>query len=548
MPEKPLILIIDDLKSNRMVIKKVLGDSYNFIEAKDGQEALDILNSYEPMIILIDAIMPNMDGFETIKRIKKMEKFKRTPILMITSLGDMKTKVKALKYGVNDFLTKPFDKCELRARCHSYTKMLITTKECTKAHIHPTSGFKNEIAFLKELHPNDAIFLFSINNFHEAEAMYGYKYMKKIEQHIGHFIQNMTKQYFEDITFYHIGYAKFIVKVQNKKNFNNLYLEKLCKKFYDNCKNHTIDMDDILYTPIVTIIFAKDRVNLYEDTLSALSYAKNNNFKYIYSQIDLNGINNIISYNITILKKIKKAIKDNKILNYYQPIFDCKKGKITKYETLVRLQTQNKEILSPNHFLDIAKKSQLYYQITKIVYQNAFDKFKYTNFEFSINISYMDIESKEIKRFIYEILYNNPHICDQIVFEILEDEFIKNQKKVEQFIKGVRSYGAKIAIDDFGRGFSNFKRIIELEPDYVKIDSSIVKNILSDTKNYILLDSINQLCHNLNIKTIAEFVSSKELFEELQYLGIDYLQGYYIGKPSPYLLDEIEKESFIETC
>ncbi len=548
MPEKPLILIIDDLKSNRMVIKKVLGDSYNFIEARDGQEALDILNSYEPMIILIDAIMPNMDGFETIKRIKKIEKFKRTPILMITSLGDMKTKVKALKYGVNDFLTKPFDKCELRARCESFIEMVNLNKECLKVRINPDTGFKNEIAFLQELHPNDAIFLFSVNKFYKADAIYGYKNTKILEQKIGLFIQNMAQQYLKDISFYHIGYAKFIVKVENKEDFNDEYLEKLCKRFYNNCKNHTINFNDMCYSPIVTIIFAKDRVNLYEDALSALSYAKNNNFKYLYSQIDLNGISEIISYNIKVIKKIKEAIKNDKIINYYQPIFDCKKEKITKYETLVRLNTLDGDTLSPYHFLNIAKNAYIYNHITRIVYQKAFDKFKYTNFEFSINISYMDIDNREIKKFIYELLYTNPHISDKIIFEISENDAIENLTKMQIFIEKVREYGAKIAIDNFGSTFSNFQRIIELEPDYVKIDSSIVKNILSDTKNYILLDSINQLCHNLNIKTIAEFVSSKELFEELQYLSIDYLQGYYIGKPSPYLLDEREKESFIETC
>ena len=175
MSKKPLVLVVDDLKSNRMVIKKVLQNNYDFIEASDGKEALNMLKNYNPMIILIDAIMPNLDGFDTIKKIRENPKYKRTPILMITSLSDIKIKVKALEYGVNDFLTKPFDKYELRARCKSYVEMVILNKQFSDAKINPISKFKNEIALIKDIKPNHSIFLFSINDFHKIEGIYGYK-------------------------------------------------------------------------------------------------------------------------------------------------------------------------------------------------------------------------------------------------------------------------------------------------------------------------------------------------------------------------------------
>ena len=539
MSKKPLVLVVDDLKSNRMVIKKVLQNNYDFIEASDGKQALNMLKNYNPMIILIDAIMPNLDGFDTIKKIRENPKYKRTPILMITSLSDIKIKVKALEYGVNDFLTKPFDKYELRARCKSYVEMVILNKQFSDAKINPISKFKNEIALIKDIKPNHSIFLFSINDFHKIEGIYGYKNTKIIEQRFGKFLENMVKDYINDISLYHVGSAKFVVKLNEDLKLDEKELEELCETFYNKCKNTTLQIDEqITFSPIVTIIYVKDRINLYEDALSALSYAKNNNLKYIYSAEDINGIKDIVYSNIQILKKTKEAIKEHRIINYYQPIFDNSIENVQKYETLVRMKCKDGKVLTPFTFLEVAKSGKIYDKITKIVYKNAFDKFKYTNNEFSINISYSDIEEKNVREYIFELLNKNPHVSGRVIFEILEDENIKDFGLFKEFIQEIKKYDAKIAIDDFGSGFSNFQRIVEIEPDFIKIDGSIVKRILDDSKSYALLESINSFAHNFGIKTVAEFISSKELFDEVNQIGVDFSQGYYIGEPSPALLDE----------
>jgi EAL domain-containing protein (putative c-di-GMP-specific phosphodiesterase class I)/ActR/RegA family two-component response regulator len=538
MKHKPLILIVDDLKSNRMVIKKVLQNNYDFIEAGDGIEAINLLNSFTPDIILVDAIMPNMDGFETILKIRKMKKYARTPILMITSLSDIKMKVKALEYGVNDFLTKPFDKYELRARCKSYVEMVQLNKQYSDAKINPISGFKNEISLIKEIVPNDSIFLISINDFNKIHGTYGFRNSKIIEKKFGNYLLKMIKEYISNIELYHVGTAKYVIKISKDIILDEMQVKELCEEFYNNCLNINIQIDDITFMPITTIIFTKDRVNLYEDAMSALGYAKKNNIKYIYSSDDINGIKDIVYTNIQILKKIKTAINSKKIINYYQPIYNNLTEKVSKYETLVRIEDENGKILSPFAFLEVAKSAQVYEQITKMVYKNAFDKFKFNNNEFSINISYIDIENKTVKEYLYNILKDNPHVSNRITFEILEDENIKDFGIVEEFIKEVRRYDAKIAIDDFGSGYSNFQRILSIEPDYIKIDGSIIKNILTDNKNYALLESINGFAHNFGIKTIAEYISSEELQNEILSLGIDYSQGYLFGKPSPKLLDE----------
>jgi len=538
LKKKPLMMLIDDLKSSRMVIKRVLKTSYEYIEANDGLEALELLKKYTPDIILVDAIMPNMDGFETIKKIRDITQYKRVPILMITSLSNVKTKIKALEYGVNDFLTKPFDKYELRARCKSYVEMVELNKQYVDAKINPITGFQNELALIKDVIPSDKIFLIAINDFHKIKGIYGYKNSQIVEKKFGKFIIERFKKHIGDLKFFHVSSAKYVIKVNSDIDLDDNKVKEICETFYKECLDIDIFIENLQFTPITTIIYVTERVNLYEDAISALGYARLNNIKYIYSSDDINGIKNIVYSNIEVLKKVKTIIDSNNIINFYQPILDNHTEKIQKYETLVRLKSQNNELLSPMTFLDIIKNVQLYEQLTKIVYKNAFDKFKFNNYEFSINISHIDIENKIVRDYIFEILSKNPHVSNRITFEIAEDKNLKDIGLIKEFIKEIRKYEAKIAIDNYGSSYSNIQNIVQIEPDFIKIDGSIVHNIVDFPKCYTLLESINIFAQNFGVKTVAEYVSSKEIFNEVINLDIDYSQGYFIGKPSENLLSE----------
>ena len=119
----------------------------------------------------------------------------------------------------------------------------------------------------------------------------------------------------------------------------------------------------------------------------------------------------------------------------------------------------------------------------------------------------------------------------RVTFEILENEGIQDYQVIEEFINYFRKYGVKIAIDDFGSGYSNFKIIMSINPDYIKFDGSLIKNIDTDSYSYLIVKNLVKFAKELNIKTIAEFVHSKEVFDTCNYLGVDYFQGFYISKP-----------------
>jgi PAS domain S-box-containing protein/diguanylate cyclase (GGDEF)-like protein len=235
--------------------------------------------------------------------------------------------------------------------------------------------------------------------------------------------------------------------------------------------------------------------------------------------------------NIEWIKKIKEAIDEDRVVTYYQPIFDNKTEKIVKYETLVRMLNQEGYPVSTLTFLEISQKAKLYPQITKIIIDKAFKTFEKLDYEFSINLTIDDILSKEITTYICKKLENYPK-SHNVIFEITESEEVNDYKIINDFIKRIKRHGVKIAIDDFGSGYANFEHIIGIDADFIKIDGSLIKNIDSDKNARIITEAIISFSKKLGRKTITEYVSNEEIYNIVKDLGADYSQGFYFGEPS----------------
>ncbi|RUM57048.1 MAG: hypothetical protein DSY40_01255, partial [Nautilia sp.] len=244
-----------------------------------------------------------------------------------------------------------------------------------------------------------------------------------------------------------------------------------------------------------------------------------------------------IKSNMYRLKVLKEAIKNDNIIPYFQPIFDNKSKKIVKYEVLARVKNGDK-IESIYPYLNIAKENKLYKFITKAIYQKSFERFKNSDVEFSLNISIADLNETETMKVIDELFNKYPKILKNLTFEILEDDAIKNYEILKKFIVYVKSKGCKIALDDFGSGYSNFAHVLNLDIDFLKIDGSLIKFLPEDERMQVIVETIVQFAKKIGIKTIAEFVASEEIYEKVKELNIDCSQGFYLGEPSDKLVGE----------
>jgi EAL domain-containing protein (putative c-di-GMP-specific phosphodiesterase class I) len=228
---------------------------------------------------------------------------------------------------------------------------------------------------------------------------------------------------------------------------------------------------------------------------------------------------------------IKEAIKNDNVITYFQPIINLQNNEIEKYETLVRI-IDNERVVSPFEFLEISKKTSLYFDITKIVIQKTISTaLKYPQYRFSINLSMSDILNDSLINELFNLFEKNIRVAHRIDIELLETENLNDIHKVKLFIERVHSYGSLVLIDDFGSGYSNFAYFSELDIDIVKIDGSIINKITHDDRKYHMLESIVRFCEGMDLKMVAEFVDNEEIVKILKDLGVNYAQGFYFYKP-----------------
>ncbi len=235
--------------------------------------------------------------------------------------------------------------------------------------------------------------------------------------------------------------------------------------------------------------------------------------------------------NITITQELRLAFMDNRIIPYFQAIMDLQTGEIVKYEVLMRVIDINSNILEPSDFLEVLQGMYLYPEVTKLIIKKAFEIFENSELEFSVNLSFADIINLDTEAFIIAILKQYPETAKRCTFELLENEVIHNHLEVIEFFELLHSYGVSLALDDFGVGYSNYETIFKFDIDYIKIDGSLTESILTSERSRVLMESIITVAKKLQAKLIVESVSSEELLNEIFKMDVDFVQGYYIGKP-----------------
>jgi EAL domain-containing protein (putative c-di-GMP-specific phosphodiesterase class I)/GGDEF domain-containing protein len=245
--------------------------------------------------------------------------------------------------------------------------------------------------------------------------------------------------------------------------------------------------------------------------------------------------------NLEIAKIIKSAIDNRGVELHYQPILNLNSGQIEKYETLMRLRHGDR-LWYPNSFLELSKTIKKYKKLTALMVDTAFAYFQDKPYEFSINLSIEDIQDQKFSNFLIRKM-EEYGVGDRVVIEIVESESVDDYDLFFEFVKQVKSAGCKIAIDDFGSGYSNMQYLITMSRhlDYLKIDGSLIANILDDKRSQILVQSIIGFCQQMSLQTIAEFVENQKIADYLHSIGVDHLQGYHIGKPLPHLVGSADQ-------
>jgi len=387
------------------------------------------------------------------------------------------------------------------------------------------------IEMLRESDKDTVLMLINIKAFKEINDIYGNEFGDKVLIAF----TNYLKQFFEHIphtTLFRVGGDEFAVLIQNISSFQVMLIGSSLE---GSIREKNFIINDIRFN--FSILVAVSAIApLLENADLALKMAKKDPHKKVVEYKEELSIKKEWQKNIEVINIVKLALQEDRIVPYFQGIVNLQTMKIEKYEVLARLILPSGEVLSPYVFLERVSKTDYYYDITEVMLQKTFQMAKeYKDINFSLNFSMKDITNKYVLSTLFSLFEANKEIAKRIDIELLETEFIdiNNNDEISHFIQKVHSYGSKVLIDDFGTGYSNFSYLSDLDIDIIKIDASIIKEIVSNQRKLHILQTIYEFSQGLGILNVAEYVETKEIALLLKEIGIRYAQGYFFSKPLP---------------
>ena len=238
--------------------------------------------------------------------------------------------------------------------------------------------------------------------------------------------------------------------------------------------------------------------------------------------------------------RVQEALRENKFVLYCQPVLPVSKGEPEHFEVLVRMLDDDEEVLAPDMFLPAAERYQLMPLVDRWVVHNSlrmlgetWDSISATKAVFCINLSGQSLTNTGFLAFIEHELERSGVPADRICFEITETAAISNIDEAIIFMNALRKVGCSFSLDDFGAGLSSFGYLKVLPVDYLKIDGSFVREVTNDTVSLSMVQAICQIGSTMGLSIVAEYVGDQPTVDLLKDVGVDFLQGFFIGKPVP---------------
>jgi diguanylate cyclase (GGDEF)-like protein len=548
------VLYVEDEYEIREKMVKILEMLYATVfVAIDGEEGLNIYNHNRTTIDLIiaDITMPHMDGLEMIEEIRRYDP--EIQAIIITAHNEPEYFVKAINTGIDNFVVKPVEmqqlmnvlsksaktikiKKEHKNYANHLEMMLAQKKEqLEQSYMYDTltGCFKKEkLDQIVQQQPNHTLILCNIDNFDSINSTYGYEIGDRILFMFAEYLQHYMRS---SNTLYRVASDEFVIFCNASYSDDSICpIESL----YHGIQSYIFKIEDILISLTCTIGIASSP-NAHVKAHAAMKEARQigkNRYQVFKDDSDFIARQ---KNNIEWMRKIRLALDEDRIVPYYQPIIDNATQKIVKYEALARI-IEDGEAINPEHFIEPAKLVGLLPSITQVMMEKSYEIFANKSESFSINITEEDLQNGNLLSLMTKLgeKYGiEPH---RVTLEILENISANGTNESIKQLHELSQMGFMIAIDDFGSDKSNFYRIHSMHVDIIKIDSAYIKDIDHNKTSEMIVKTIISLAQAMGIPTVAEFVYSKEIYEKVTSMGVDYSQGYYFGQPMPMGQEEVE--------
>lgn len=537
---KRKILIVDDIVANRIILKSILGDEYETAEASNGREALDMIAEGGYSAVLLDLLMPVIDGYSVLKSVRSGVDYAQLPIIVMTGQTEESYEEKAFELGANDYISKPYKPAIIKQRIRGAIRLWETAAAVNALKRDALTGLYSRSAFLAEAAELVAakparhyiMAYFDIDKFRVINDQYGTKKGDEVLRYIA--------KVFGD----GFGALGGIACRLSADNFAVLYPSEFAESKAVADMRRMASRVDGLVAPIsfsigryevsdtsVSPSAMLDRAALAAETVKG-------QFTERIAYYDENMRRRLILEQ-EIVTEMSFALRVRQFEAWYQPQYNHLSGALVGSEALVRWRHPQKGLISPAVFVPIFEKNGFIYELDKFVWEEVCRSLSewlaggLSPLPVSVNISRYDIFRPDLVSNITGLLEKYKLPVSLLRLEITESAFAEDTDIIIKVVKELIDYGFTVEIDDFGSGYSSLNTLKSVPAQVLKLDMRFMEERGDSERGGNIIESIVRMTKWLGMSVIAEGVEKKEQADYLASIGCKYIQGYLYSKPTP---------------
>ena len=538
---KNKILVVDDSRLYRITATDILANEYDIVEAQNGLQALEILKNEKirafTVAIILDLMMPVMDGYEFLEEFHKEEKYKNIPVIVATSEDRQENEKRCLQYGVWDFVRKPYDPDILRMRIVNAAK-----RAWVQSMEHdPLTGVYNKQKLYQSMRElidrnRDKEFAYiqiDIERFRMINTFYGMAEGDRLLCFFAQVIREVMWDY-EDCCYGRISGDIFgicMLRDEEKINFIEETVRKKLKKYKANYFINTT----------TGIYFIEDnRMEIPEICDKAAIAAKRckNNYM-IHKALYTREMSQVLIREQKIINEMDKALEKEEFVAYFQPKYDLNTMKPSGAEALVRWRKEDGKMVSPGEFIPIFESNGFIIELDYYMWERVCRFIRRELDEghevapVSVNISRVNLYNPKFFESLVGLVEQYKIPPKYLHLELTESAFSDDAAMLQKTVDYLHKSGFTILMDDFGSGYSSLNLLKDINLDILKIDMKFLSKGSSTEKCEKIIAAVINMAEALNLPVIAEGVEEEAQMQLLKRLGCNYIQGYYFAKPMP---------------
>ncbi len=588
-PDKKDILIVDDMADNLRVLSSILArEGYNVRKALNWQMALTATQTVLPDLILLDIMMPEVDGYEICQTFKASELTADIPVIFISALDDVFDKVKAFKVGGVDYITKPFEFQEVLVRVQNQLALRSARLEILKLNVELEHRVKQRTEELEKalqklqqeinsrqklqsqlldiaLHdsltglPNRVLFIRRLENaLNRAKQESSYQFavlfldcdrFKVINDSLGHLVgdelliaiaRRLQGCLVTIDTLARLGGDEFGILLENITDINiaiqvaERIIQQLSLAF--NLSRYEVFMNASIGISWGNKDYDRPEYLLRDaDTAMYRAKAQGRAKYHVFNP----AMHQEAIQLLELENDLRRAVERQEFLVYYQPIVSLTTGRISGFEALVRWQHPIRGLIAPTEFIPVAEETGLINAINTWVLQSACHQLSIWQHHpvtpepltMSVNLSARLFLQPNLVEQIDRIIYENKINSAYLELEITESVIMENTRAIKIILQQLKQRKIKLIMDDFGTGYSSLSYLHSFPFNALKIDKSFVKRMQENKENMGLVPAMIGIANSMGMSAIAEGVETQEQLALLRSLNCNFAQGYLFSEP-----------------